>query len=288
MADEGLVEGMMLRRRQFDIREACQLGKQRAKPAHKHLDRGITEKNELVFADLFFPPKNYNCTRFKAVLVIMDAHTRFLTAYPVKDKTKQECNPLIQRYIAWAERQCPGYKVRGVFTDGGGEFVNTEMEAWCQRNGIVHTTTPRDTSRLNRVERSHQTLCGMMKSMLKESMLPTSFGVDALKPDIHHVRKFGALAYMHTKVDPARHKFADNCRVGFNLGYRDGALGCKMYFPSEGTVLFGGQVTVNEQIMFKDRHGPDFEDNVREWALAAYPDLTSAGRRDYDLPVVGG
>ncbi|KAE9042306.1 hypothetical protein PR002_g3991 [Phytophthora rubi] len=180
MADEGLVEGMMLRRRQFDICEACQLGKQRAKPAHKHLDRGITEKNELVFADLFFPPKNYNCTRFKAALVIMDAHTRFLTAYPVKDKTKQECNLLIQRYIAWAERQCPGYKVRGVFTDGGGEFVNTEMEAWCQRNDIVHTTTPRDTSRLNRVERSHQTLCGMMKSMLKESMLPTSFGVDAL------------------------------------------------------------------------------------------------------------
>ncbi|KAG2776523.1 hypothetical protein Pcac1_g12962 [Phytophthora cactorum] len=40
MADEGLVEGMMLRRRQFDMCEACQLGKQRAKAALQHLDRG--------------------------------------------------------------------------------------------------------------------------------------------------------------------------------------------------------------------------------------------------------
>ncbi|ETP33007.1 hypothetical protein F442_18399, partial [Phytophthora nicotianae P10297] len=40
--------------------------------------------------------------------------------------------------------------------------------------------------------------------------------------------------------------------------------------------------------MYKDRRGPEFESNVREWAHETYPDLTSAGRRDYDLPVAGG
>ncbi|KAG2769376.1 hypothetical protein PC116_g1560 [Phytophthora cactorum] len=238
----------------------------------------------------------------------MDAHTRFVTMYPVNDKTKEEINPLIRRYIAWAERQCPGCEVRTVFSDEGGEFVNDEIMNWYQNKGIIHTATPRNSSRLNMVERTHQTLVGMMKAMVKEAGVPTSFWVDAFhyavylknrsystpigpyeamwgrKPDIHHVKKFGALAYVHTKVDPLRHKFADNCRVGFVLGYRESALGCKIYFPKEGTALFGGQVTVNEQVLYKDRYGPEFEDTVRQWAVDAYPDLTSTGRRDYDLP----
>ncbi|KAG3205772.1 hypothetical protein PC128_g1254 [Phytophthora cactorum] len=108
------------------------------------------------------------------------------------------------------------------------------------------------------------------------------------KPNIDHVRKFGALAYVHTNVGPLRHKFADNCRVGFVVGYRESTLGCKIYFPKECTALFGGQVTVNEQVLYKDRYGPEFEDTVRQWAVDAYPDLTSAGRRHYDLPAVGG
>ncbi|KAE8890707.1 hypothetical protein PF007_g17656 [Phytophthora fragariae] len=314
MADEGFVEGMMLRRRQFDIHEACQLDKQRAKAALKHLDRGATERNELVFADILFPPRNYNCTRFKAVLVIIDAHTKFVTAFPVKDETKEEVNPLFQRYVTWAERHCPGCKVRTVFSDGGGELINDEITNWYQGHGIVHTTTPRNSLIINMVERSHQTLDGMMKSMMKEAGLPTSFWVDALhyavylknrsystpieqtsyeamwnrKLDIHHVRKFEALAYVHSKVGPSRHKYADNCRVGFTLGYRENALGCKVYFPTEGSVLFGGQVIVNEQVLYKDRHGPPFEDNIRQWVVDAYPNLNSARRRDYDLPAVGG
>ncbi|POM74276.1 LOW QUALITY PROTEIN: Hypothetical protein PHPALM_8799 [Phytophthora palmivora] len=238
MADEGLVKGITLRKRQFDMCEACQLGKQRAKTPAKHLDRNVKKRNQLVFADLLFPPSNYNCIRFSAVLVIMEVHTRFMTIYPVKTKFSKETNPLMRRYIAWVERQWPQDPVKEVFTDGGDEFDNAEMTTWYQRHGIMFTTTPSHTSRLNMVERSHQTLTGMLKSMMKESGLPTSFRVDALHyavyiknrtysnaingipyevmwnrtPDIHHLRKFGALAYVHTKVGAARHKFADNCK----------------------------------------------------------------------------
>ncbi|KAE8889318.1 hypothetical protein PF010_g21955 [Phytophthora fragariae] len=157
--------------------EACQAT---GEGCFEGLDRGVTERNELVFADLLFPPRNYHCTRLKAVLVIMDAHTRFVTAFPVKDTTKEEVNPLIQRYVAWAERLCPGCKVQTVFSDVGGELVNDEITNWYQSHGIVHTTTPRNSSRLNMVERTHEMLVGMMKSMMKEAGLPTSFWVDAL------------------------------------------------------------------------------------------------------------
>jgi hypothetical protein len=50
MADQGLVEGIMLRKRQFDLCEACQLGKQREKTPLKKLDRGVKRRNQLVFA----------------------------------------------------------------------------------------------------------------------------------------------------------------------------------------------------------------------------------------------
>jgi hypothetical protein len=223
-------------------------------------------------------------------------------------------NPLVKRYVAWAERNWPDNKVKEVLTDGDGKFENGAIAAWYQQKGITHTPTPPNTSRLNMVERTHQTLTGMMKSMMKDSGFPTSFWVEALyyavyiknrvfsspinctpyeevwgrKPDIHHLRKFGALAYVHTKVGPSRHKFADNCRIGYVLGYRDGLLGCKVYFPSEGTVQVAGQVTVNEKILYKDRHSYGFDSRVREWIAAEHPDLTSTGRQDYDLPVVGG
>lgn len=103
MVDNDLVDGMMLRKRQFATCEAWQLGKQRAKTPQKVLDRGVTERNQLVFAGLLFPPKNY-CTRFSAVLVVMDTYTRFVTVYPVKTKHKDDVNPLIKRNIVWAER----------------------------------------------------------------------------------------------------------------------------------------------------------------------------------------
>ncbi|GMF26134.1 unnamed protein product [Phytophthora fragariaefolia] len=243
MSDQDLVEGVMLRNRKFDICEACQT-------PQRNLDRGVKHRNQQVCANLLFPPSHYNCTRFKAILVIMDVHTRFLTAYPVQKKHTDVINPLMKRYVAWTKRHWTDCKVQEILTDGGGEFENVPITAWYQQNGITHTPTPSNTSRLNIIERTHQTLTGMMKSMLKASGFPMSFWVEALyyavyiknrvfsspinctpfeemwgrKPNIHHDRKFGALAYVHTKVEPSRHKFADNCRIGYVLGYRDDGL----------------------------------------------------------------
>ncbi|KAG2978461.1 hypothetical protein PC128_g21092 [Phytophthora cactorum] len=252
---------------------------------------------------------------FRQILLVVVRGTRAQTplnsAYAV---LRHEINALMQRYVVWAESQWPDCKVIEVLTDGGGEFLNGSNDVWYQQHGITHTVTPNNVSRLNMVERTHKTLQGMLKTMMKDSGFPTSFWVEALyyavylknrsfssatnctpyeemwgrRPDILYVRKFGALAYVHTKVGPSRHKFADNCRIEFVLGYRDGTLGCKVYFPPEGSVQVAGQVTVNEQILYKDRHHNDFDRRVRDWAIEEHPDLTSTGRRDYVLPVVEG
>ena len=132
-------------------------------------------------------------------------------------------------------------------------------------------------------ERLHRTLTGIMKSTMEESGFATSCWVDELdyttylknrsyssviertpyqaiwgrKPDIHHVRKFGALVYVHTKAGPARHKvFADKCRVVFVLGYHEDILGCKVYIFEAGSEIYGGQTTVNKGVLYKNCRGP--------------------------------
>ncbi|OWY97752.1 Copia type Polyprotein [Phytophthora megakarya] len=258
MSDRSLVEGLTLESRTFQDCEACHLGKQKAKPLSRSFDRDIKHKNQVVFADLLFP-ETENGTSYSAVLVIIDAFTRYITAYPIKTKGAGIVNALMKRYVSWSDRQHRDYPVREIITDNGPEFYNTEIDAWYKLNGIQRGPFPPRSSHLNLCERSHQTLTGMMKTMMSDSGLPGSFWVDAIstavyiknrvftralemtpyeamwgrRPDLHHLRRFGCLAYAHNKVGPSRKKFAPNCKVGFVLGYQEGRLGCKMYYPSQ-------------------------------------------------------
>jgi hypothetical protein len=147
MVDQGLVKGMMLRQRIYNDCEACHLGKERKPPAKKNIDREITRKNEVIFADLLFPERD------EPVLVIVDGYTRFTTVYPLKTKSAPEVNVEMIRYIEWAERQHPKCKVNKVITDRGGEFENAEMKLWYQSRGIEFLPNPLRSSHLNPCER---------------------------------------------------------------------------------------------------------------------------------------
>ncbi|GMF48126.1 unnamed protein product [Phytophthora fragariaefolia] len=266
-----MAKGIMLKKRGKVECADCHFGKQRRKTYSKKLDRNIERVNDLVFADLLIPGLK-NGTQYSAVLVIMDAYSRFMTTYLLKSRTEEEVNPRMQEYIAWAESQ-HGVRVgkvvtrevvvddvdgdglvRQVLTDKGQEFCNVAIERWYKMKGIVHTKVGPNASQLNRVERTHQTLIGMVKTMMHQSGLPPSFWTHALetavyvknrvyckgagrtpyelmfgsKPDIHHIRGFGSATYCHTPVSK-RKKLSINCRIGFLIGYREDVVEC--YVP---------------------------------------------------------
>ncbi|OWZ06223.1 Transposon Polyprotein integrase [Phytophthora megakarya] len=135
------------------------------------------------------------------------------------------------------------FPVRHIFSDRG-EFGNEEIVAWYQKKGIMHTKTPTRGSHQNPIERTHQTTSGMLKSMLKSAGFPNTTDHTpyelfwGYKPDVHRLRKFGALVYVHPKVEQKR-EYKDNCRIKFVLGLRDGEMGCIVYFPTEHVVQFG-------------------------------------------------
>ncbi|OWY99503.1 Copia type Polyprotein [Phytophthora megakarya] len=84
------------------------------------------------------------------------------------------------------------------------------------------------------------------------------------KPNIHHIRTFGSLAYVHVPVAPGRRKYHDNVKLGFVLGYAEDVVGCKVYFPSEHTAKFVPDLRVSEDVMYRDRHTVDLNEDDLE------------------------
>ncbi|KAE9167269.1 hypothetical protein PF004_g28877 [Phytophthora fragariae] len=290
MVGKGLVRGMLMKQRDLGACDACHIGKQKKKPHLKKLERNTKTPNQVVYADLLILSKD-NGTRFEAVLVIMDGFSRFVTLHMLTSKSSEVVNRHIKEYVLWAERQAGRHKVRQVLTrtlhvvykdypiltDKSGEFVNTEMESWYKAE---HVLVGPKSSQLNLCERTHQSLVEMMKASMHDAGFPKTLWLEALrnavyiknriynkgtggvsyemlfgvKPDLHHVRKFGALAYVHVPVTPGRKKHQNNARLGFVLGYAEDVIGCKVYFPDNRTAKFVSDLRVAEDVMYRDRH----------------------------------
>ncbi|KAE8892049.1 hypothetical protein PF003_g24094 [Phytophthora fragariae] len=303
MVDKDLIRGMMLRRRELGACDACHIGKQKQRAHRKKLNRNIMKPNQVVYADLLIPSKD-NGTKYEAVLVIMDGYSRFVTIHLLKSKSSTVVNQHMKEYVLWAERQAGRHKIEQVLTrtvnlkyrvhqvqtDKGGEFVNTDIDAWYKAHGIEHILVGPKSSQLNLCERTHRSLVEMTKATMHDAGFPRSLWPDtlrnavyiknrtynkgtqgipyemmfAVKPDLHHIRKFGALAYVHVPVTPGRKKHHDNARLGFVLGYADDVVGCKVYFPENRTAKFVSDLRVAEDVMYRDRHGVSLEDDDLE------------------------
>nr|KAE8935401.1 hypothetical protein PF009_g14653 [Phytophthora fragariae] len=295
MVDRGLVKGMLLtQRQQQGPCDACHVGKQKKKAYRKKLDRGLEQPNQVVYVDLLIPSKD-NGTRYEAVLIIMDGFSRFVTMHLLTSKASEVINERIKEYILWAERQAGRskrgvnrikYLVQQVCTDKGGEFVNDAMAAWYRAHGIEHIRVGPKSSQLNLCERTHQSIVEMTKASMNHAGFPKSLWPEAMrnavyvknrvynkgtqgvpfemmfgaKPDLHHIRKFGALAYVHVPVSPARRKHHDNAKLGFVLGYAEDVVGCKVYFPEERTAKFVADLRIAEDVVYRDRPEVSVED----------------------------
>ncbi|DAZ95119.1 TPA: hypothetical protein N0F65_009750 [Lagenidium giganteum] len=248
LVDRGLVKGMMLSQREQKACDACHVGKQKRKKRLGKLDRGVSAPNQLVCADLLFPPK-HNGTHYTAVLVVMDAWSRFVTIHPLKDKSAVTVNQHMQQYgvgraTGWSRNQEDraasvrhGFPVQQILTDKGSKFVNKEMASWYAARGIEHVEGGPKSSHLNPCERTHQTLVAMMKAAMYSAgflvhriyallnavlikkriyckpvqgiLYQRMFGI---VPDIHHIRQFGCLAYVQVPPPPERQKHDPNAQ----------------------------------------------------------------------------
>ncbi|POM74138.1 LOW QUALITY PROTEIN: Transposon Polyprotein integrase [Phytophthora palmivora] len=160
--------------------------------------------------------------------------------------------------------------VNWIVSDTGGEFYKTSMENWCASQGIKLVPYALDGSKSNpniaKHDESHdepfrastKVLADALrnatyKSRLVQRDVPDTFELFfGRKPDIHHIKTFGALVYAHIPKR-LRTKMAKTSEAGFLLGYLEDHIGCKVYFPQHHVSRVVYTVRVHEDILHRDR-----------------------------------
>ncbi|GJZ55987.1 reverse transcriptase domain-containing protein [Tanacetum coccineum] len=95
--------------------------------------------------------------------------------------TKDETSDILKSFITGVENLID-QKVKVIRCDNGNKFKNNEMNQFCERKCIKREFSITRTPQQNRVaERKNRTLIEADRTMLADSKLPTTFGLEAVK-----------------------------------------------------------------------------------------------------------
>ncbi|KNZ45035.1 uncharacterized protein VP01_8551g1, partial [Puccinia sorghi] len=94
-------------------------------------------------------------------------------------KQKNEAANALWEYLTNAEFITQN-KLKTIISDGGGEFVNQELNQLLKEKGVTHHVTPDYTPQNNGlVERTNQIILVKACCLLNQSKLPNSFWAEA-------------------------------------------------------------------------------------------------------------
>ncbi|GJY06281.1 putative ribonuclease H-like domain-containing protein [Tanacetum coccineum] len=159
--------------------------------------------------------------------------------------TKDETSGILKTFITGIENQI-NHKVKIIRCDNGTEFKNNDMNQFCGMKGIKREFSVARTPQQNRVaERKNRTLIEAARTMLADSLLPTTFWAEAVNtacyvqnrvlvtkphnktpyelllgrpPSISFMRPFGCPVTILNTLDPLG-KFDGKADEGFLVGY---------------------------------------------------------------------
>ncbi|GJU11941.1 ribonuclease H-like domain-containing protein [Tanacetum coccineum] len=157
---------------------ACQKGKQHRASCKAKLERIITEPLHTLHMDLFGPTSVKSINHASYCLVITDDCTRFSWVFFLA--TKDETSGILQNFIRQIENQL-NHRVKIIRSDNGTEFKNRDMLEFCGNKGIKQEYSNARTPQQNGVaERMNMTLIEAARTMLADSLLPTTFWAEAV------------------------------------------------------------------------------------------------------------
>ncbi|CAA7016274.1 unnamed protein product [Microthlaspi erraticum] len=253
--------------------EHCVMGKSKrvSFETGKHDTKHVLD---YVHADLWGSPNvQPSLSRNQYFLSIIDDHSRkvWICCIRTKDET-------FAKFCDWknlVENQVDR-KVKCLRTDNGLEFCNNVFDEFCRRFGIARHRTCTYTPQQNGVaERMNRTIMEKVRCLLSESGLEEKFWAQAAatavyvinrsptasigfkcpeevwlgkKPGYKHMRKFGALAYVH--VDQG--KLKPRALKGVFIGYPPGTKGYMVWLLEEGKSVTSRNVKFHEELVYKD------------------------------------
>ncbi|GJW62113.1 ribonuclease H-like domain-containing protein [Tanacetum coccineum] len=157
---------------------ACHKGKQHRASCKAKLERLISVPLHTLHMDLFGPTSVKSINHASYCLVITDDCTRFSWVFFLA--SKDETSGILQTFIRQIENQL-NHKVKIIRSDNGTEFKNRDMLEFCGNKGIKQEYSNARTPQQNGVaERMNRTLIEAARTMLADSLLPTTFWAEAV------------------------------------------------------------------------------------------------------------
>ncbi|GKV53076.1 hypothetical protein SLEP1_g59622 [Rubroshorea leprosula] len=103
-----------------------------------------------------------------------------LKALASEEMAKSEVFGAFQKFKALVEKES-GYSIKGLRTDGGGEFTSKEFQNFCENNGIRHfLIVLRSPQQNGVVEQKNRTILNMVRSMLRSKNMPKELWAEAV------------------------------------------------------------------------------------------------------------
>ncbi|GJR58819.1 putative ribonuclease H-like domain-containing protein [Tanacetum coccineum] len=195
---------------------ACQKEKQHKASCKTKLVSSISQPLQMLHMDLFGPTSVRSINHKTYCLVVTDDYSRF--CWVLFFATKDETSGILKTFITGIENQI-NHKVKIIRCDNGTEFKNNDMNLFYGMKGIKREFSIARTSQQNEVaERKNRTLIEAARTMLADSLLPTTFGLKYRPPSISFMRPFGCYVTILNTLDPLG-KFDRKADEGFLVGY---------------------------------------------------------------------
>ncbi|GJU23284.1 putative ribonuclease H-like domain-containing protein [Tanacetum coccineum] len=164
-------------------------GKQHRASCKAKLERLITEPLHTLHMDLFGPTSVKSINHASYCLVITDDCTRFSWVFFLA--SKDETSGILQNFIRQIENQL-SHRVKIIRSDNGTEFKNRDMLEFCGNKGIKQEYSNARTPQQNGVaERMNRTLIEAARTMLADSLLPTTFWAEAVSTACYIFNRMG-------------------------------------------------------------------------------------------------
>ena len=236
----------------------------------------------LVHADLVGPFRKSIHSQKQYALILIDDHSRFKTVYALKKKSDAvdamkhyvpETNAALNR-----SRKDPIKIVGTLHTDNGGEFVNSQLDDFLEKEGATHTLSSPYVHDENSVaERAVRSIVELARALLTQANAPIGFwdfafehAADILnrthgppeskkssyehflgeRPRILPLLPFGCRAYLvKPRPDYLKSMLENRAYVGINLGRsRTTRNAYAIWVPTYGKVMESSNVYIDENL----------------------------------------
>ena len=120
-------------------------------------------------------------------MIFIDNYSKYTWIYFLRSKS--EVFSVFKKFVAYVETQFSS-RIKVLRYDSGGEYMSHEFHDFLQNNGIVSQHSCPYTPRQNGVvERKNRHLLDVVRSLLFESSVPSTFWVEALSTTVYLINR---------------------------------------------------------------------------------------------------